>query len=577
MANEKDINIGIKVAGAEAAVKDLKLVEVASKSVTKGQLDSANSLGPRNDAARERAIRDVQAMADKARVAEIAFYDLGKEIKRVDTPLANLGNTAKGTHGGLSKTGFIANQVSMQVGDFTQQITGGTSALRAFSQQAPQLMGTLTSMGMVTGGVGIAVMAVGAALPILTQGFSSLAASLGPVKESAEVLKQRIDDNVEAMGKLEVDRFTKIGTSIDGAREKAESLKVKFEETKTAQNEFAVATLSNAAKIEEAQKNIAIALGYQIDKFKELKAGAEAEAEKRRVLTEQAISGEKQKLGKAQEEANTAGDVLSQAILRSNQEKANLVILRAQLDALREQEAELKKIVARKQDLSKPLLPANKDVEKYAKEQFSTMGGTAEGAVLRTAEFAQKKLDDQFFQSKLNGTEERLDKLQNLVEQLTAEGTGAVAKAENALNTANGKVADISKAVEINIAKLEDTLAADNLLARSQTVVETQKATAEEMKSAMAGVEAYSETAKAAKDTISKAAADGIVTANETQTVATSFAALLGQIQVGNASSSESINKMIQLQTRILAESADQNARINTLFNKVNSIQDRIR
>lgn len=49
--------------------------------------------------------------------------------------------------GAIKNIGHVANQVGYQVTDFAVQVQGGTSALVALSQQAPQALGALTMLG----------------------------------------------------------------------------------------------------------------------------------------------------------------------------------------------------------------------------------------------------------------------------------------------------------------------------------------------------------------------------------------------------------------------------------------------
>ena len=284
---EPGIIIPIKTTGVDTAVSEINKVKGASDSLTKGQLAPGASLGPRDDAGRERALRDVQALTDKAKVAEIAFYDLGAKVNAVDKPLANLGNTERGTVGGLSKTGFVANQVSMQVGDFTQQITGGTSVLRAFSQQAPQLIGTFASMGKLTGPVGLGLMAAAAVLPILTQAFTMLSASLEPVKETAQEAQTRIDDLGKALDKSITGKLTKLKADLATSEEITKNLRTDLSGLHQAENDAAKATLSNAAAMEAAEQKINVIFGIRVDQFAKIKAANDA-ARKARELELQA-------------------------------------------------------------------------------------------------------------------------------------------------------------------------------------------------------------------------------------------------------------------------------------------------
>ncbi|MCU0907166.1 MAG: hypothetical protein MUF73_06905 [Rhodobacteraceae bacterium] len=61
---------------------------------------------------------------------------------------------------GVSRLGALSQQAGYQIGDFATQVAGGTSALVAFGQQGPQLLGMFGAFGAAAG----AAVAIGAAL-----------------------------------------------------------------------------------------------------------------------------------------------------------------------------------------------------------------------------------------------------------------------------------------------------------------------------------------------------------------------------------------------------------------------------
>lgn len=88
--------------------------------------------------------------------------------------------------GGRGFTNF-AQQAGYQVGDFAVQVGGGTSAMQAFGQQAPQLLGGLAVFGGAMGAVGaIAGTAVAIAVPLARAFFD--------MGEEAKPLSERITD-----------------------------------------------------------------------------------------------------------------------------------------------------------------------------------------------------------------------------------------------------------------------------------------------------------------------------------------------------------------------------------------------
>ena len=209
--------------------------------------------------------------------------------------------------------------------------------------------------------------------------------------------------------------------------------------------------------------------------------------------------------------------------------------LRGQLEALREQKKELEKTA---KFASAGLLSSGQGefVDPSAAANFDR------GLV------AKNKLNSPEFQTALQGMQKEVDKLAEKVLGIEA----AVPKAENQLNAANSAITDISAAVETNIQRIEETLAADTLVAKSETLVATGEQFATDIKSAFEKIEASTEIGKAAKEIGLTAVADGKITADDQADVAKSFQVLMGQLQSGQAVFSGNIRDLIALQQEFL-------------------------
>ncbi len=100
-----------------------------------------------------------------------------QDLRKLQTQLAGLNTVAKRLPAtvkqlpqvgrGFGRMGFQVQNASYQLQDFIVQVQGGTSATRAFSQQAPQLLGAF-------GAVGAAVGVLAAILPTAIAYFSGL-------------------------------------------------------------------------------------------------------------------------------------------------------------------------------------------------------------------------------------------------------------------------------------------------------------------------------------------------------------------------------------------------------------------
>ena len=181
---DKDIAINIKTtadtSGARAAKASIEQLIVARKPLenVRSQFMSA----------REAEVAEVNRLADAARKARQPMEALGKATDQTASVSRSLNSRMQ--------------NVGYQVADFAVQVEGGTSALRAFSQQGSQVLGAFGPWGAVAG----AVLAVGAAI------FSAKG-NMAEAKEESEDLEKALDDLAETAAKavtqFKLDQFGK--------------------------------------------------------------------------------------------------------------------------------------------------------------------------------------------------------------------------------------------------------------------------------------------------------------------------------------------------------------------------------
>lgn len=85
---------------------------------------------------------------------------------------------------GTRNFGMMAGQVGFQIQDFAVQVANGTSAITAFGQQAPQVLGLLGPKGAILGAVvaiGAAILGVSAKTSEMSFNFQKFAADIGPL------------------------------------------------------------------------------------------------------------------------------------------------------------------------------------------------------------------------------------------------------------------------------------------------------------------------------------------------------------------------------------------------------------
>lgn len=136
---------------------------------------------------------DTKANTAGAQQAQQSLQSLDKTANQTSTAV----NT---TSANTSKLGNVMGQAGFQVQDFAIQVSGGTSALTAFAQQAPQLLGTFGPTGAIAG----ALVAVGA---IAAKVFMSMAENAAMTGEAMEDMSDKLKEAFSASAAKAIDDF----------------------------------------------------------------------------------------------------------------------------------------------------------------------------------------------------------------------------------------------------------------------------------------------------------------------------------------------------------------------------------
>jgi hypothetical protein len=525
----KNNDIDIKI----TTTADTAAVEKADAAVRK--LNGTVSVGTTDDF--------LDRTADKARYQAGAFYDLDDAVNK--TTRSNETFTA-----GTTAVTRGTTNASQSLLLFSQGFEDAQYGIRGVLNNIPGLILSLGGTAGLAGAISIAAVA-----------GSVLFEWLNKTEEKADDVADRIKAIADNMGEAEVDRFEEFGSAIEAAAEATAALKQGWDETQKAETEFATAALSNAEKLEIAQRNIAEALGLQVDRFRELDAIAKQADAARKLAADQAIATENQRIEKAKEAATLAGDDLQKERQRADLAAVNLVRLREELAALRQKRDELEKIAkegtdeARRQDAASPY-----DTPGQAQNQ------------VRSA--ASSELESGPFRQLLAGTQQRVDRLEELIAKVTGD-SGSIAKAENALRLAQTQVTDIESAVSVNIDRITETLSADTLVAKSGELVKTGEQLAASIQESFGQIETTNQRGLAAREALNQAAGDGKITADEMVATAANLQTLVGLIQSGQASYNGNVVSLIALQRSFATTQTGIIAEIESLKNQVIGIQAR--
>lgn len=452
---------------------------------------------------------DTRADTSGAKQAETALDAVATSTKRAETASTAAATASTKQAAGTSRVGQVASAAGFQVQDFAVQVAGGTSALVAMSQQAPQFLGVFGPGGAIAG----ALIAVGA---IALKVFNGMADDSANAAEEAALLADAVKKIGENAGKA-VSKDIDFGLAqIDAAAEQARALSGAFDGVTTAANAAALASLTNAEKLREAEIEIRRLRGEQVDEMADIAANTEAEAAKREEQARQEIEAQNQRNAKAKEEEDAA-----RAIFLERQSIATQTEL--------ERQAEAKKL---------ELLRAQRDeLQKQAEERGKLSEGEIPFMATGAAATAQKQLEDPAFQALIAATEAKVNALD---EQLKTEGgklTESVTTAANALQVAMANTAAVAQEVAIAVPEIEKSLQTENIVAQVDAIKEVATEAATKVQDVIEQVKPANAAEAAALEELKPMVADKKITADETLRVSQLLGTLDGAIrtQMGTA------------------------------------------
>ncbi len=512
--------------GAKETVDALKKVEAGAQSLTVRQADlraEFSGVSDRFDATRT-AIYDLDAAQTRATKSTQTFTAGATEVKKANA------------------------NASQSLLLFSQGFEDLQFGIRGVLNNIPGLIISLGGTAGLAGAISIAAVA-----------GSQLFTWLSKTEEKASDVADRMKAIAESIGDAETDRFQKVSDSIERASDNAAALTQNWDATRQAEAAYSTAALTNAEKLAVAQSLIADALGLQVDGFRELEAVAERQRLAREEAAKQALAAEVERKRKADEAVALAAKEVEDEKLRAGAAVNRLADLREELTLLRQKKAAL-------EEVAKTQIPDRSPEDQLAQPKR-----------LLERRNAERELANPAFQSALAGTESRVDKLEELVRKLTDENTGAAARAETALNAARTKAEDVNRSVAVNIDRIEQTLNADDLVARAQTVAKQGETLAAEVTKAFGEVQTNNERGAAAKDSLLQAAADGKITADELQRAGIDIRTLVGLTQSGQASVVGGVQKLIAVQNRFNDIAVGLGGEIGTLKGKVLALEGQLK
>lgn len=480
--------------------------------------------------------------ADQARYAGMGVATLSNEAK---TGGKNIGNM-----------GMLANQASFQIGDFFTQVEMGTSAVRAFSQQAPQMLGALQMAGVMSGPATLAVAGIGAAIPIATIALSGLSkmftSSAVASDDMAARIKTNAETSAESLGKILDAQFDAIKKS----QEQDDARKQNWTARDAAKDQAATAAIESADKLHEVSVRVNSQLGISensYDKIADANARAQRSAE---LANDEAQRAEKAKVEALQKTQDALGEVW-------NKQYASVVTVNEQLQAEREK---LKVIQAQKKDLAE-IAGRDPGMMRIAYLQAT---GTDPG-LLASQKDLHRKANDAREQLANDGTEEetknRIKKLQERLASYEAE----LAQSGNATEKAVNALEDQKAAADEQIARLQQLLQDDNKVRFIEFMEQMASARGDEMAKAAEGLHATNEAGAKIIGDINNIVAGG-VQANELPALQQTMLAVQAGLRSGVIEMNGSMRSLLELTASMSIQMASQKAQIEAMKRTVDKM-----
>lgn len=437
-------------------------------------------------------------------------------------------STAATTATSSSKNlGAMAGQAGFQIQDFAVQVGAGTSALTAFAQQAPQLLGIFGPTGAIAG----ALVAVGA---VAAKIFLTMAADAKEAGEAAEEMAQKMSDAFAKVGQKEGKEAI---STIEHLTELTNILRDSEVTLAEAKNKRA----ASERTLLKSQQDLTEAAIQYLDKTGQIINAEEAIAEARRQTAE------------AQKEAAIADIEAAVQIERQRYEN-----IRAQKrdvqDEVNQAQQRINELQAEQQRLTQEFNRQQRFDESMVEAGVKEKGFESVAAQRAAAQLRQ--------------IEEQITALIGFVES-------APTKIQDLTAAAYEQGAVIDAAVENARTEIDRIESEFQLKEKAATLTEAAAGITQsvsEITTAIGQFEPITEVQAQAKERIMQAVSDGQITAQEQLTISSNLQLLLSQMKTGQEGMTASLRELINNQSMLTAKLQSANAEIGSLRSKINNL-----
>ena len=407
-----------------------------------------------------------------------AAQETGDQSRYAGWGVQTLSNDVAPAGKNIGKMGMLANQASFQIGDFFTQVEMGTSAVRAFSQQAPQLVGAFQMAGVMSGTTALAMAGVGAAIPIATIALGGLSkmftTSAVASDDMAARIKKNAENAAESLGGILDAQFN----AIKKIQEIESSRTQEWKARDAAKDQSASAAQESAEKLHNVSVRINSQLGITEKAYDKIAGDNERAQMAAEAATAESVKAEQEKVEALQKTQDAQGEVW-------NRQYESVVSVNEQLQAEREK---LSVIQAQKKELE---AIAARDPGAFMIASMTAMGSSAEQLgpledLHRRANSARDSLAN-------DGTEEAAKGRIKTLQERLASYEATLAETSNKTEEAVNALEDQKAASDVAISRLQKLLQDDNQVRFVQFMEQMASARGDEMAKAAEGLHATNE------------------------------------------------------------------------------------
>lgn len=502
---------------------------------------------------------DIKTTSDTsgAKQAQKSFADLEAEILRLSAevkrlakalddanrkPLNDLPKKLDESGKNMGKMGMLANQASYQIGDFFTQVEMGTSTVRAFSQQAPQMLGALSSAGVLSAKMAMTFAGVGAVIPLLAMALPKVAGMFSDVATDANGAGEAIKTMAEKAAKIELTKLDDAKQALTFSLQAARLLTGEFPLLSAASQAASIAVIKDAKTMESAQDLINKMLGKQVDAYEKIERAAKLMAAERKATFDKEVADQK----KAAMEA-----------FRAKQEAQDKV------DAMLQDRANREAEIARKKG---PLLDNRAALARAETANSDRSDGPKLPTTFGSVPSISPLVETKGLKETIAVAEAEIKQIaEGLIEE--AKDGGPLDQAQLALQSAAKKAIDEQFAVEKITEQLENTAKTADTSAKLQTVADQGEQVAKETLALLGKITPASESGRRQLETIHGMVDDLTVSQKEGPRLLSELSKLIGQMQL-DGGMTDLIKEVVQIQKhqtdnqRAVAKIAKDNAAI---------------